>query len=139
MAYPYLSDVLRDIAGVELPIPIPMFGVMVAAALLVSMWFLQRELERLHRCGSLQLVQRVKRKNGQLVEHLVQPHEVASELSAIAAIAGIVGARIFSFLEYPAEFLADPWGMIFTRTGFTYYGGVIFGIIAGIIYLRKNA
>ena len=25
MAYPYLSDVLRDIAGVELPVPIPMF------------------------------------------------------------------------------------------------------------------
>jgi phosphatidylglycerol:prolipoprotein diacylglycerol transferase len=54
----------------------------------------------------------------------------------IMALAGIIGARIFHLLEYPAQFLADPWGMIFTRSGFTIYGGLLFGLGAGALHAR---
>jgi phosphatidylglycerol:prolipoprotein diacylglycerol transferase len=54
-------------------------------------------------------------------------------------IAGLVGARIFSILDYPRQFLEHPAAMIFSRTGFSIYGGLCFGVSAGVIYLRKCA
>ena len=34
------------------------------------------------------------------------------------------------------EFLADPLGMIFTRGGFTYWGGLIGGILCVVAWLK---
>ena len=36
LAYPFLSDVLRDAFGVDIWLPVPMFGLMVGVALFVS-------------------------------------------------------------------------------------------------------
>src|SRR5690606_3779525 len=51
---------------------------------------------------------------------------------------GILGARVFHILEYPQEFLQNPWGMIFSRDGLSIYGGLIFGVVSGAIYLQKR-
>jgi len=139
MAFPYLSDFVRALTGFDLPLPLPMFGLMVALAFLVSIWVAGRELRRLHDAGRIGLARRrVKEKDGQHVEVFVPPQEIVNELGVIVVIVGIIGARIFHFLEYPHDFMADPWGMIFSRSGFTIFGGLIFGVIAGAIYAKQR-
>jgi len=137
MAYPYLSDLVRDLTGLDLPLPVPMFGLLVAAAFVAVTLVFQAELRRLHGAGLLAAArQRTRDARGNVVEVAVPPDELASNLSLTVLFAGFVGARIFSFLEYPREFLADPVGAIFSRTGFTYYGGLVLGLLAGILYAR---
>jgi phosphatidylglycerol:prolipoprotein diacylglycerol transferase len=105
--------------------------------LLSAMWVTEVELRRKYATGGISpALRRAKSKSGLITELTAPPHEFVTELGMIMAVAGIVGARIFHLLEYPGDFLADPWGMIFTRSGFTIYGGLIFGLAAGALHAR---
>ena len=44
MAFPYVSDLVRALTGLDLPLPLPMFGLAVAAAFLVSLRMAAREI-----------------------------------------------------------------------------------------------
>lgn len=140
MAYPYLSDLVREATGLNLPLPIPMFGLLVAAAFIAVTLVFQSELKRLFEEGRIGMARnRVRRPDGVPVDAPVPPQDVGSNLALIVLFAGFLGARLFSFFEYPREFLADPWGAIFSRTGFTFYGGFLLGLVAGIAYaIRKR-
>lgn len=140
MAYPFLSDLVRETTGLSLPLPIPMFGLMVAAAFIAVTLVFQSELKRLHEAGRIGFARsRGRRADGVRIDVPVAPQEVASNLSLLVLFAGFIGARIFSFFEYPQQFLADPWGSIFSRTGFTFYGGFFLGLVAGVGYaIRKR-
>lgn len=65
-------------------------------------------------------------------------HQLVSDITVIGAIFGVIGARLFHILEYPDQFLADPLAMLLSRQGFTVYGGLIVGVIAGIVYLKRQ-
>lgn len=69
---------------------------------------------------------------------LKQPHEVITNIIIYTIIWGLIGARIFSILEYPKPFLAHPLRTIFSMGGLTFYGGFIFGGIAGLYNLSKR-
>lgn len=71
-------------------------------------------------------------------EEIVQPHQQAAALLLIAALSGIVGAKVFHQLENFQEFLSDPVGSLFSAGGLTFYGGLIFGIISVLWYVRKK-
>lgn len=71
-------------------------------------------------------------------EELVPPQKHAASILLVAAIAGIVGAKIFHQLENFQEFLSDPIGNLFSAGGLTFYGGLIFGVIAVLLYIRKK-
>lgn len=64
--------------------------------------------------------------------------ELVGNITAVAAISGIIGAKIFHNLEYPEEFLADPVGSLFSQGGLTFYGGLIFGTAAVTWYVWKK-
>ena len=140
MAYPFLSDLIRETTGLDLPLPVPMFGLLVAAAFVAVTLLFQSELKRLYESGRIGAARnRIRRADGARVDVPVPPQDIASNLSLLVLLAGFIGARIFSFFEYPREFLADPWGSIFSRTGFTFYGGFVLGLVAGIAYaIRKR-
>ena len=55
----------------------------------------------------------------------------------IAAVAGILGAKIFHNLENIDDFIADPIGQLLSFSGLTFYGGLICGAIAVIYYAKK--
>ena len=139
MAYPFLSDLVRETTGLDLPLPVPMFGLLVAAAFVAVTLLFQSELKRLYEAGRIGAARnRIRRADGVRVDVPVPPQDVASNLSLLVLFAGFIGARIFSFFEYPREFLADPWGSIFSRTGFTFYGGFVLGLVAGIAYAIRT-
>ncbi len=69
----------------------------------------------------------------------VYPHDRLGDIVMLAAVFGILGAKIFSNFEEPngwKDFLRDPFGNFFS--GLTIYGGLILGAIAVILFARKK-
>jgi len=132
--YPTLSYLIKDITGIDIPLPIPMFGLMVVISIIIAALILTKELKRKERLDALSPVTITIKKN----KTDVWPHQLVSNIVFIAMLAGIIGARIFSILEYPDDFINDPWGTIFSASGLTFYGGLIVGSVAVLIYLRKS-
>ncbi len=64
--------------------------------------------------------------------------EMVSEIVVRAAIGGIIGAKIFHILEYWGDFTADPFGMFFSGSGLTFYGGLLLGAAAVIQWVIKH-
>jgi phosphatidylglycerol:prolipoprotein diacylglycerol transferase len=73
-----------------------------------------------------------------LVEVPLHPYEHVSNMTLIAAVAGLLGAKLFHILENLSSFTSDPMGMIFSFSGLTMYGGLICGGLAVIWYAAKN-
>jgi phosphatidylglycerol:prolipoprotein diacylglycerol transferase len=138
MSFPYLSDVVKALTGYDLPLPIATFGLLVACAMLAAAACLKAELGRLHAAGKLGNARRqVKRNDGVLDWIEVPPQEVVPNLTVTVLVAGVVGARLFHILEHTDSFLAAPWDMIFSRSGLSIFGGLIFGTIAGVIFIKR--
>jgi phosphatidylglycerol:prolipoprotein diacylglycerol transferase len=64
--------------------------------------------------------------------------KLAADALVAAIVGGVVGARVNFILEYWGAFLLDPWSFIWTRYGFTWYGGVLGGALAVIIVLKMG-
>lgn len=123
MSYPYLTDILNGILGTHWMLPIPTFGVVVAAAIVIATSVARMEAKRMETMGKLP----------------PSTHSIVGDLALVAVMAGFVGARVFHIVDHPAAFLADPTGMIFSRAGFSIYGGLCFGVAAGVLFLRRRA
>lgn len=72
------------------------------------------------------------------VEETVYPHQHIGTITIIAAIAGILGAKVFHNLENLDEFMEDPIDAIISFSGLTFYGGLIVAAYFVIKYARKN-
>lgn len=132
MSYPYLSDLINHLFGTNIQLPIAMFGAFVALAIITAAWVGKKEVMRFERLGKLPAT--VISGNKSIATHLL-----VSDLAMICAIFGVIGAHIFHLLEYPRELLQDPIAMIFSLDGFSIYGGLILGAIAGAVFLKKRA
>ncbi len=68
----------------------------------------------------------------------VMPHQRVGDLILVAAISGVLGAKVFSILEDPAPFFADPMGTFFSGSGLTIYGGLITATLVIIWYAKRQ-
>jgi phosphatidylglycerol:prolipoprotein diacylglycerol transferase len=138
MSYPFLSDLVRDLTGIDIPLPMPMFGLFVALAVIVAAYFMKRELARMYDSGFIGPARiREKNKQGVMVDKAIPPQDVVSDFAMIVLFAGIVGARVFHILEHTDQFMRDPASLIFSRSGLSIFGGLIFGTLAGIYCVRR--
>ena len=71
------------------------------------------------------------------IEKEIHPYELVGNMTIIAAVSGIIGAKLFHNLENIGEFIADPMGQLMAFSGLTFYGGLIAGAIAVIWYGKK--
>ena len=71
------------------------------------------------------------------IEKTVHPYELVGNMTMIAAVSGIIGAKIFHNLENMGAFLADPIGQLISFSGLTFYGGLIAGAISVIWYTKS--
>jgi phosphatidylglycerol:prolipoprotein diacylglycerol transferase len=208
--YPTISDLLKDLFGINIPLPIQSFGFFVAISFLLAAWTLSLELKRKERQGLLSQTSRKvlrgqpatpieligsgllgfiigykliyfalnyselvanpqeallsskgsllggilfaagsawmkygeKRKTQKAkpewVEEIVYPHQLVGNFTMLAAVSGLLGAKIFHNLEYPDDFLRDPVGALVSFSGLTMYGGLIVAAIVLIWYGKKN-
>lgn len=68
----------------------------------------------------------------------VYPQDRLGQITFLAAISGVAGAKVFALIEDLPAFFADPWGMFFSGSGLAIYGGLIGGFFGVGWYLRKH-
>ncbi|HRK73452.1 MAG TPA: prolipoprotein diacylglyceryl transferase [Rhodothermales bacterium] len=134
--YPRISDMLRAWFGIDFPLPIYTYGFMLAVAILTASALAGRELKRLQKIGKLgKLTEKVKDKNGRISQVAINPSDLMSNITIIAAIAGVIGSKVFYILESPG---GDVVGKLFSSGGLTFYGGLIFGTASVLYYVHKK-
>ena len=208
--YPTFSDLLYDLIGIQIPLPIQMFGLMVAISFLVGNYIIGLELKRKYSEGLLSshtttviegltatkmellsnaifgfiigfklfflignyaqftanpqaallsfegsfwggiissiamaywaYYEKNSKKLAQPITKTIEvmPHQVMGNLTILAAVFGILGAKLFHNLENFDTFIADPIGALLSFSGLTFYGGLICGITAAIWYARSK-
>lgn len=208
--YPTLSDLLRDLLGINIPLPIQMFGFMVAIAFIVGHYVIAAELKRKKELGYFKVIKRTETiglpasRNeilsnaligfllGFKLVHIVfnytlftqdppsmvlsaqgnflagiigaiamgyyayyekqksklekpikkelqlYPHDLMGTIIIIAAVFGLLGAKIFHNLENFDYFLQNPIDALLSFSGLTFYGGLIVATIALYYYTKKN-
>ncbi len=72
-----------------------------------------------------------------VVDRISMPHERVPDITIIAAISGIAGARLFSILENFGDFMKDPIGQLLSGSGLTIYGGLILAFIVVYFYVKR--
>jgi prolipoprotein diacylglyceryltransferase len=82
-----------------------------------------------------------QRKKQGIKEELknLYPHDRIMDISTVAVISGIIGAKLFTVVEQPQAFFSDPMGQLFSGDGWTIYGGLIGGFVGVYILLRRKA
>jgi phosphatidylglycerol---prolipoprotein diacylglyceryl transferase len=65
------------------------------------------------------------------------PADYASSMIVWAAIAGIAASRLLDIFNNFSGYMADPKSMIFSGSGFVWYGGMIGGIAAVYLVSRR--
>jgi phosphatidylglycerol:prolipoprotein diacylglycerol transferase len=96
-----------------------LFGGIALAALFVYLKYREKEKERLPKPEEKTI--------------LVWPRQMVGDITIVAAVSGLLGAKFFDNLEHLDEFFKDPIGAIFSFSGLAFYGGLIFGA-AGCLY-----
>ncbi len=96
------------------PLTVYSYGLMVGIAFIVANYLLTKEFQR-----------RKLAKN------------LSTEITFLAIVFGIAGAKLFHLFENWSVFLSDPL-IAFSPGGLTFYGGLIVAIIAILIYLKRK-
>jgi phosphatidylglycerol:prolipoprotein diacylglycerol transferase len=94
---------------------IPSFGVMVTVAFLASMFVLRRELDR-----------------------RLFPPTLADSLAFGAVVGGLIGAKLYYAIEAFSYFVENPFEVLISGSGFTFYGGLIGGAGGALAVTRIN-
>jgi prolipoprotein diacylglyceryltransferase len=68
----------------------------------------------------------------------IWPHDRVGEITIIALVVGLIGAKLFDIFENWSDFLKRPSDYIFSGGGLTFYGGLICATAAIIWYAKKN-
>jgi len=116
--YPVIFDFgLVDIFGFQFRLAIYSFGLMLVVAFYTCYFLLNHDLKRLGYDAKL-----------------------ASDIIFWAAVGGIIGSKVYHVVENLDQVIAsqNPLGMIFSGSGLVFFGGLLGGILAVTIVLRKN-
>jgi len=114
------SDILRGVIPFLHigPIELPTFGLMVAAAMIVSYYVLRADLAR----------RGIADKTSSTAEMLI----------VLPCLAGIAGAKLYHVLETPRELFAHPAEELLSRYGLAWFGGLIAGFAVWVWVARAK-
>lgn len=76
-----------------------------------------------------------------VTEVMVMPHQRIGDITILAAISGLIGARLFSIIESEENikaFIKDPLDQLLSGSGLAIYGGLILAFIMVYSYVRRN-
>jgi prolipoprotein diacylglyceryltransferase len=121
--YPKLSDIINDLFGTNINLPIQSYGFFLALAFLVAAWILYRELDRKEKEGLINPVSKTVWKD--------KPLSI-NELILGFVLTFIIGFKVVeAFLDYsffadkPQEFLlsgkGNIWGAVVFALGYAFF------------------
>ncbi len=133
--YPNLYYACKDLFNIHLPIlkSIPTFGFFVALSFIPAMIFFYKELQRKEKLGLLTYTE--KKSQGEII--CIYPSDRLGDVTLIAAIFGVIGAKLFACFEEWNRFVVDPVGTIVSSSGMTFYGSLILCTIVLWYYYYK--
>jgi phosphatidylglycerol---prolipoprotein diacylglyceryl transferase len=65
------------------------------------------------------------------------PEHRVGDFTIMAAVAGLLGAKLFHFFENWSSFVKDPIANLLSPSGLTFYGGLIVAAIVLLYYAKK--
>lgn len=68
----------------------------------------------------------------------IQPWERASDIGIVAALSGLVGAKVFGIFEVPPSSVAEFFRQFFSGQGLAIFGGLIAGFFGVWWYMRRH-
>jgi phosphatidylglycerol:prolipoprotein diacylglycerol transferase len=68
----------------------------------------------------------------------IWPQDRVGEITILALVFGLLGAKLFDIFENWGDFLKHPSSYLFSPSGLTFYGGLICAAIAIWVYARKH-
>ena len=68
----------------------------------------------------------------------IWPHDRVGEITIMALLFGLLGAKLFDIFENWSDFLKHPSDYIFSAQGLTFYGGLICAALAIWWYAKKH-
>jgi len=126
MSYPNLTDLINPLFGTNIHLPIAMFGTFVGLAVIAAVYLVQIEVRRFENLGLLSVPEGNSTK-------------LIGDLATVSVLFGVMGAKLFDVIERPTDLFDDPIGTIFSSGGFSIYGGLIIGFLAGVIFLKRRS
>tara|TARA_S200000501_G_scaffold98676_1_gene92077 strand:- start:96348 stop:97196 length:849 start_codon:yes stop_codon:yes gene_type:complete len=115
--FPIIYDFgMIKIFGLEFQLVIYSFGFILVLAFYSCYFFLNYDLKRMG-----------------------YDEKLASDIVFWAAVGGIFGAKLYYLVENFDSVIADPKGMIFSGSGLVFLGGLLGGLIAVTILLKKHS
>jgi len=72
------------------------------------------------------------------VQEIMHPYQHVGSMTFIAAVGGMLGAKIFDMIENLPRLIEDPINVIISGSGFSIYGGLILGGISVSFYAYKK-
>ncbi|TDW96318.1 prolipoprotein diacylglyceryl transferase [Dinghuibacter silviterrae] len=110
--YPTLSYLIHDLTGLDVNLPVPTFGFVVALSFWAAYWVFTREFKRKMAMGGIPPL---------------SVHRLMDTLLLCCGVLGFAGAVLLAMIE-------DPHG--FHYNGLNYYGGLIFGSLTYLVITR---
>lgn len=113
--YPTLTDFFRDVFGVNIPLPVQTYGFFVAAAFLIGIYVLAKELKRKEKEGLVgSITKRIK---------IGEPAKLSALV--LAGVGGfIVGFKLLEAVLHYSDFVDNPQDFILSARG-NLLGGIL--------------
>lgn len=126
--YPTISDLLNDLLGINIPLPIQSFGFFVAVAFLVVSMVLVREIRRYQQENYFP---EVKKK-------VIKGKKLSYNDYVTSSIIGfIIGYKLlFAVLNY-SDFVNNPQELVLSLNG-SFFGGLLGILLAGYLKYSEN-
>jgi prolipoprotein diacylglyceryl transferase len=137
--YPRISDLINDLIGTDIILPVQTYGFFVALAFILAGWVVYIELRRKEREGILFPHENIRKKGKpEEVRELIHPKQLTGNIILVAAVSGIIGAKLFDVIEHLDLLIKDPVHTLFSFSGLAFYGGLITAAFVVSIYVERN-
>ena len=127
--YPTLTDLLKDIFGINIPLPIQTYGFFVAIAFVIATLILRLELLRKTKEGKM---------NAVIIKSMQGEPASVKELIFTGITGFIVGFKLIPMISNYSEFVANPQAMLLSAKGNWIAGIVIAALFAFSRYREKE-
>jgi len=126
--YPTLSEFLKDIFGIDIPLPVQSYGLFVAIAFLVGIWIMIKEMKRKEKQGLLTSTEK---------KVFVGAPAKPKDLIISGFVGFILGYKLLDAVLRYSVFVDNPGDFILSADG-NIIGGIIGAVLSAFFTWREK-